>query len=283
MSEVSSRSALLQWAPPLRLSEASSSDSNDLDISEADLRYEILFSSDKSSEEKYKSIYSGESLSCRIQDLRPNQEYSVCLQVHLDELQGSASDPIKFKTPASEPDQPQPPILHSKTKNSLELKWNTVADNGAQIQYYILEYDEGKGGEFVELYKRRGKRHTVQKLQPATSYKFRVAAQNEVGKSIYSDVVTYTTYDVAPTQPNPPTLREARINTLRLSWQRRPKDDEFVLQMDDPNHMYGYMTVYNGRENEYLCDNLRRYTDCKFRFVMLTSCFPPNCFKVCFF
>lgn len=80
MSDLSSRSALLQWAPPLRLSEASSNDSHELDISENDLRYEVLLS-DKSKEMKFKSIYNGPSLSCRIQDLRPGQEYSVCLQV----------------------------------------------------------------------------------------------------------------------------------------------------------------------------------------------------------
>ncbi|KAF2882221.1 hypothetical protein ILUMI_23944 [Ignelater luminosus] len=264
VSELSSRSALLQWAAPLRLSEASSNDSHELDISENDLRYEVLLS-DKSKEMKYKSIYSGASLSCRIQDLRPGQEYSVCLQVHLEELQGSASDPIKFITPACEPDQPQPPKLISRSKNSLQLRWNAVNDNGSHIQYYILEYDDGKGGDFVELHKSRGKQHTLSKLQPATVYKFRLAALNDVGKSAYSDVVTYATSDNAPLQPAPPCLREATINTLHLTWHRRPKDDDFVLQMDDPKTRYGYLVVYNGKDTEYICGNLKRYTDYKFR------------------
>ncbi|VEN63611.1 unnamed protein product [Callosobruchus maculatus] len=63
VSELTSRSALLQWAPPIRLSETASSDSHDLDIQESDLRYEVLLS-DKSKEMKFKSIYSGTSLSC---------------------------------------------------------------------------------------------------------------------------------------------------------------------------------------------------------------------------
>lgn len=112
-------------------------------------------------------------------------------------------------------------------------------DNGSHILHYILEYDDGKGGDFVELHKSRGKQHTLSKLQPATGYKFRLAALNEVGKSAYSDIVTYTTSDNAPAQPTPPGLREAGITMLHLSWQRRPKDDEFVLQMDDPKTRYG--------------------------------------------
>lgn len=264
MSELSSRSALLQWAPPLRLSEASSNDSHELDVSESDLRYEVLLS-DRSKEMKFKSIYSGTSLSCRIQDLRPGQEYSVCLQVHLEELQGSASDLVKFVTPPCEPDQPQPPKLISRTKNSLQLRWNTVNDNGSHILHYVLEYDNGKGGEFIELHKNKGRQHTVQKLQPSTMYKFRLAAINEIGKSIYSDVVTYWTSDNPPQQPNPPVLKEASTSSLHLLWQKRPKDDDFLLQMNDPKTEYGYMVVYNGRDTQNICSNLKHYTEYKFR------------------
>lgn len=264
MSEVSSRCALLQWAPPLRLSESSSNDSHEFEISENDLRYEVLLS-DKSKEMKYKSIYSGASLSCRIQDLRPGQEYSACVQVHLDEFQGSASDPLKFTTPPCEPDQPQPPKLISRTKNSLQLRWNAVNDNGSHIQCYILEYDDGKGGDFIELHKSRGKQHTLQKLQPATMYKFRLAALNEIGKSIYSDVVTYSTSDVAPPQPSPPNLKEATTNSLHLSWTKRPKDDEFVLKMDDPKSGYGYLVIYNGKDVEHIQNNLHCFSEYRFK------------------
>ena len=71
---------------PEKLSEVAIIESLDFEICESDLRYEILLS-DKGQEGKYKSIYNGESLSCCIQDLKPNQEYSVCLKVHLDEFQ----------------------------------------------------------------------------------------------------------------------------------------------------------------------------------------------------
>lgn len=265
--ELSSRSALLQWAPPLHLSESVSNDSgtNEIDISETDLRYEVLLS-DKSREMKFKSIYNGSSHSCRIQDLKPGQEYSVCLQVHLDELQGYATDPVKFVTPACEPDQPLPPKLGAKTKNSLQLRWNQVNDNGARILFYSLEYDAGKGGEFEEIHKSRGKtQFNLQKLLPATAYRFRLAVVNEVGKSAYSDTVTYRTTENPPAQPDAPTLIEATVSTLHLKWNHRPKDDEFVLQMNDPKTKYGHMNVYNGRETYYICQRLSCYSDYTFR------------------
>jgi hypothetical protein len=66
VTELTSRSALLQWSPPERFIEAATSEgkSSEFDFSEADLRYEVLLS-DKGKEGKYKSIYSGISLSCR--------------------------------------------------------------------------------------------------------------------------------------------------------------------------------------------------------------------------
>ncbi|XP_066143269.1 fibronectin type-III domain-containing protein 3A isoform X2 [Euwallacea fornicatus] len=269
--ELSSRSALLQWAPPLRLSESASNDSgtNEIDIAESDLRYEVLLcdkSRDASRDMKFKSIYNGTAHSCRIQDLKPGQEYSVSLQVHLDELQGYATDPIKFSTPACEPDQPQPPKVNTRTKNSLQLRWSPVNDNGARILFYILEYDAGKGGEFEEVHKSRGRTlFNLQKLQPATSYRFRLAVVNEAGKSAYSDPVTYRTTDNPPAQPAPPALVEASVSALHLKWNYRSEDEEYTLQMNDLKSKYGHMNVYNGKETSYVCQRLNSYSSYAFR------------------
>lgn len=203
---------------------------------------------------KFKSIYSGASLSCRIRDLKPGQEYSVCLQVHYEELQGSATDPVKFTTPPCEPDQPQPPKLHQRQKTSIQLKWSNVNDNGSHITNYILEYDEGKCGEFVEFHRSRLKQYTLHKLQPATAYKFRLAAVNEIGKSNYSDVVVYSTCNNPPVKPPPPLLVETSINSLHLQWSRQPTDEDFTLQMSDCRS--SYRPVYNGRETHCICSQL---------------------------
>ncbi|KAH1001926.1 hypothetical protein HUJ04_005882 [Dendroctonus ponderosae] len=272
VAELSSRNALLQWAPPLRLSESASNDSgtNEIDIPESELWYEVLLSDrgrDASrGEMKFKSIYKGPSHSCRIKDLKPGQEYSVSLQVHLDELQGYATDPVKFLTPSCEPDQPQAPKLGAKTKNSLQLRWSQVPDNGSRIQYYVLEYDAGKGGEFEEVHRIRSRtQYNLQKLQPATTYRFRLAAVNEVGRSAYSEPVSFRTTDMPPPQPAPPTLLAASVSSLHVQWQRRVEDEEYTLQMNDLRTKYGHLSVYNGRDTSYVCQRLASFSDYVFR------------------
>jgi len=42
----------------------------------------------------------------------------------LDNILGDATEAVKFTTLVGEPDQPLPPRLQSKTKTSLQLKWN---------------------------------------------------------------------------------------------------------------------------------------------------------------
>ncbi|XP_055713651.1 fibronectin type-III domain-containing protein 3A isoform X2 [Phlebotomus papatasi] len=256
VSEVMSKSALLQWAAP--------PNSEQVTLNPRDLQYEVLLS-DRGKDGKYKSIFKGSSLSCRIQDLRPGQEYSVCLQVHYQELQGSASEPTVFTTPPCPPDTPFAPKLITRTKNSLQVRWNATADNGSHILHYILEYDEGKGKEFVEVCKTKGRQYSLTKLQPSTWYSFRLAAVNDCGKSPYSDIITFCTAANPPPQPTPPTLAAATSSSLRLEWIRRSQEEEYVLQMADKESGHGYLPMYTGRETVYECVNLRRATVFHFR------------------
>nr|CAD7591808.1 unnamed protein product [Timema genevievae] len=265
VAEMNSRSALLHW-PPLVLECRHL----ELGVTESDLRYEVLLS-DKGKEGKYKSIYNGIALSCRIQDLRPGTEYSVCVQVHLEELhwpggiQGSASEPTTFTTPACEPDQPQLPKVMQRNRTSLQLRWNAPVDNGSPITQYILECDEGRGAGFVEVYKAKGKQHNLTKLQASTVYRFRLAAVNEFGRSIYSDIVQTSTSGSPPGPPVSPVLKEASVTKLHLSWQKRVVDEDYTLQMDDRESGHGFLPVYNGRETHYVCQGLRRHSEYKFR------------------
>lgn len=68
-------------------------------------------------------------------------------------------------------------------------RWNAAGDNGSHITQYILEYDEGKGEDFVEVFKSRGKQHNLTKLQASTCYKFRLAAVNEYGKRYVASII----------------------------------------------------------------------------------------------
>lgn len=259
ISEITSRTALLQWSEP-----ATTAPDKGVTINSRDLRYEVLLS-DRGKEDKYKIIFKGHSLSCRVRDLRPGQEYSVCLQVYLEEVHGSASEAATFVTPACEPDQPLPPKLIARTKNSLQLRWNAPADNGAHIQHYVLECDEGKGNEFIEITKMKGKQYSLSKLMASTWYSFRLAAVNECGKSVYSNIVTYSTSGNPPLQLPPPILQNSTSSSLRIGWSRRSLDEEFVLQISDCESGHGFLTCYSGKETSYECTNLNRAAAFQFR------------------
>uniref|UniRef100_A0A182LZ72 Fibronectin type-III domain-containing protein n=1 Tax=Anopheles culicifacies TaxID=139723 RepID=A0A182LZ72_9DIPT len=291
VTEITPRTALLQWSPPTPVPVQQvpagpvpgvppppiPGTLEPLPFNVQDLRYEVLLS-DHGKENKYKSIFKGSSLSCKVQDLRPGQEYTVRLQVYLDQLHGSPTEPTVFNTPCCEPDVPAQPKLIARTKNSLQLRWNAPSDNGSHIIHYILEYDNGKGGgmmqqqqqqqsmgyEFIEVCKTKGKQFQVNKLQPSTYYAFRLAAVNECGRSGYSDLVKYSTVGNAPLQPAPPTLRHATATTLKLAWQRRSPCEEYTLQMND-DQGYGYRNVYNGMDTLYECSGLRRASTFQFR------------------
>lgn len=72
VTEITNRAALVQWTPP--------ASTENVALNTRDLRYDVLLS-DRGREGKYKVIFQGQSMSCRIRDLKPGQEYSVCLQV----------------------------------------------------------------------------------------------------------------------------------------------------------------------------------------------------------
>merc|ERR1719206_1006334 len=141
--EIRARSALLVWSQPVCETGDPKFDSLK-PIPETDLEYEVLMS-DKGKEGKYRSIFSGASMECYLTDLRPHTEYHIRVHAVLKSmnLNGGASDTVSFETHACEPDQPVAPKLLTKSKTSIQLRWNAPPDNGAHIQHYILESDEG--------------------------------------------------------------------------------------------------------------------------------------------
>lgn len=249
VSEIKSRSALLQW-PAITSTE-------NVVFNSRDFQYDVLLS-DRGKEGKYKVIFKGRSLTCRIRDLRPGQEYYVCLQVHFQDYTGSPSEATVFTTPPCEPDQPLPPKLLARTKNSLQLRWNAPNDNGSHIQQYILEMDDGTNKGFIEMCKIKSKHYQLQKLQPSTWYKFRLAAINECGKSVYSDITSYRTSGNPPPTPAAPHLIGATSSSIRLGWLRQTPDEEYVLQINDEESGHGFLPAYTGRDTTYECIKLRR-------------------------
>jgi fibronectin type III domain-containing protein 3 len=226
VSEIQSHTALITWEPP---AAPTSTDNALTNLNVNEILYQILLG-DRGKDGKYKSIFRGTNLSCRIEHLRAGQDYYVSLVANHGEVSGETTEPVLFTTPAREPDTPSQPKLFSKTKNSLQLRWNAPNDNGAPIQY-ILEMNSEAEHDFTEIVKTKAKQFTVSKLQPATWYKFRLAAMNDFGRSDYSVPIGYVTDGYPPPPPLPPKLHNLTTSSIALSWFRRREDGDFILQM----------------------------------------------------
>ncbi|KAK2846702.1 hypothetical protein Q5P01_009701 [Channa striata] len=225
----------------------------------------------------YKSMYCGEELSATLEDLRPATDHHVRVQAMCNCLQGSPSEAVSFTTLSCKPEPPNPPRKASGTKNTLLLQWKAPCDNGSKIQNYHLQWDEGKGtGIYVQCYCGPQKQYKVTKLSPASRYSFRVAAENDLGESEFSEVVDLFTSCSVPLPPFPPELEKAGVTWLCLKWQRptsSPKEDDiyYILEMEEEGSGYGFLPNYDGNELSCTVRSLHRSTKYKFRVAAYNS------------
>ncbi|UJR13965.1 hypothetical protein I4U23_000968 [Adineta vaga] len=261
IQDIESRSALVRIQPPRETSSTSSQ--SDYSIDFTNLIFELLLS-DKGKDAKYKQVYCGDAIEITLKDLKPATEYHLKVCACIDSCKGEYTNPVPFVTEQCEPDRPTPPkLLGSRLKNSLTLKWTATADNGSKISNYILEYDEGKGREFIEVYRGIKKQFMLNKLTPATFYKFRLAAENSIGRSEFSETIRFSTLGTIPPEPDPPMLLDKGIKTLTLNWTSRPSDETFTLQMNDESNYF--RNKYTGSLLTYTVTDLYRNTEYKFR------------------
>lgn len=105
----------------------------------------------------------------------------------------------------------------------------------------------------------------MNKLQSSTTYKFRLIAENELGRSRPSEIVAFQTQGTAPPKPQPPGLKEAAKSTLHLVWSKRLSDcvsNIYIIYM----YIYAYRigsTIFNfiwpSSSKRYLYSNVVWY------------------------
>ena len=117
------------------------------------------------------------------------------------------SEVVAFQTQGTAPPKPQPPGLNEATKSSLHLVWSKRLTDSE----FVLHMDDQISGHgFLPVYTGSDTSHISTGLRRNASYKFRLQAQNEEGKSPWSDEVSYYTL---PDVPGPP-LRPASKGRL---------------------------------------------------------------------
>ncbi|MGH0173251.1 UNVERIFIED_CONTAM: hypothetical protein FKN15_065021 [Acipenser sinensis] len=261
VSEIQARSAVLSWSLPLTLQNG--------DHTAPSLYYEIAVSNNGRNG-VFKSVYLGEETTFTLPDLKPATDYHVRVSVTCSSVKGPVSEAASFTTECSEPDPPAPPRLLNRTKNSITLQWKAPNDNGSKITNFLLEYDEGKQSAFKECYYGHEKQYKVVRLSPSTKYAFRIAAENDIGMSAFSEAVIYPTAGSSPPAPAPPRLAGVGVTWLTLEWSSPSgaSGEEtltYILEMEEESLGYGFKPKHNGEDLSCTLKNLQRSTSYKFR------------------
>ncbi|GAB6022917.1 Fibronectin type III domain-containing protein 3B [Chamberlinius hualienensis] len=276
VSQITSNSALIKWQPPKLWLESLEGDKcGDYDIKESEFTYELLLS-DSGRNGKFQVMCTQPSKEWELRSLKPATDYYVCVQAILDHLKGHPSECTFLRTENSIPNVPCSPKLVNRSKSSITVRWSAVVDNGSKVTAYILEYDEGKEGEnYKEIFNGLHMQYKITKLVASTVYRFRLAAANEIGRSDFSVPVQFATTGGPPSQPLPPRLVEASVDSLSLAWQTLPNGDSCILQMEDMSTGHGFLNSYNGSESSYICTNLKRHQEYRLRLCIKSDVCGP--------
>ncbi|XP_018086035.1 E3 ubiquitin-protein ligase TRIM9 isoform X8 [Xenopus laevis] len=107
-------------------------------------------------------------------------------------------DFVQMKVPSL---VPAPPLLHLEEccnhNNSATLSWKQPSMSMVQTEGYILELDDGNGGQFREVFVGKETMCTVDGLHFNSTYSARVKAFNKTGVSLYSKTLILQTSEVA--------------------------------------------------------------------------------------
>lgn len=177
------------------------------------------------------------------------------------------------------PEMPYGMKVLDKSGRTIQLSWSKPYDGNSPLKRYIIEFKKSRGtwdndidrvivpGDTTEA--------QVQKLAPATTYNIRIVAENDIGVSDSSDVVTIITAEEAPTgKPQGIFIEPIAQTSLRVHWKPPLRDDwngdilgYYVgYKLTSSNSSYIYETVNymaeNGDNKEHTLDitNLKTYT-----------------------
>jgi hypothetical protein len=123
--------------------------------------------------------------------LSPEATYFYRVLVLLED--GAAAPPSDVVSATTLVDPPSPTVLEvtSKTRTSIDLAWDDVADESS---YLIERSDDGETGWIpIGTTGQDVTSYTDEGLEPDTTYHYRVVATNEGGSSAPSNVVAETT------------------------------------------------------------------------------------------
>uniref|UniRef100_A0A8C6LI94 Fibronectin type-III domain-containing protein 3A n=1 Tax=Nothobranchius furzeri TaxID=105023 RepID=A0A8C6LI94_NOTFU len=215
--------------------------------------------------------YSGAGLSHEMKGLLPATNYFCRVQAVNVAGVGPYSEAVLCQTPCSVPaavneDEEggviHPPLAFSPS-TCLGICWDAPCDHGSEITSYLIDL-----GEKQPIVVGPVTKYVIQNLQPDTSYRIRIQAQNSLGTGAFSHTFKLKT---KPLPPQPPRLECTAFShqTLRLKWGDGPAKTaasdtlQSHLQMEDKNGRF--ISLYKGPCHTHKVQRLNESTSYTFR------------------
>ncbi|XP_022798251.1 fibronectin type-III domain-containing protein 3A-like [Stylophora pistillata] len=225
----------------------------------AEISEYLLEMEDDSTGYGFRVVYRGLENSCVIDKLQRNTCYKFRLLASNPQGKSKWSETVMFDTCPERPGQPSWPVLEGKVRSSgFAITWGPPLDmGGSEISAYMLQVDDGKGGQFTEVYRGLECEYTFTGLSPGHLFRIRLAAVSDGGTSEWSKVTKIRTLPVVPGQANPPVLSKSnkpQPNTLDLRWDPPSYDGGavilgYIMEMVNPG-------TKEFREIHHLADNM---------------------------
>ena len=136
--------------------------------------------------------------------------------------QGNPSTAVRGTTNAARPGQPRNLRARAAGPTSISLAWEAPAsDGGERITGYTIRVRGPSDGSWITIPRNTGPQETTFEhtgLQPATAYRYQVAAINRVGTGQWSFEASTSTFAQAPGAPTGLTARAVGTARIDLSW-----------------------------------------------------------------
>eukprot|EP00803_Ostreobium_quekettii_P010398 evm.model.scf_366.4 EVM.evm.TU.scf_366.4 scf_366:58825-67959(+) len=203
----------------------------------------------------FAEIFCGLQQSFRATKLLPGVKYTARVKARNELGEGPWSLHSVFTTEASVPAMPEPPRQVHVSSASVSLQWDAPKDNGARIDLYTLEAWNEEDDCFRPVYCGQSPQCAISDLESGATYRFKVRAENQAGKSKWSGT---TIVHIAPSAPGPPRMLSCQSSTktsASFSWAppRYTGGSEIscyegeVMPLSRPAGKSTWTTVYSGQ------------------------------------
>lgn len=194
--------------------------------------------------------------------LLPGVQYCVRVKAANSEGESAWSPVAVFYTSATVPSwsPSDAPFVWDTTATSVTLGWPEPAANGGTVTGYEVEMDDGGG--FRHVARSPDRQCTVQGLRSGILYKFRVRAENEAGRSLWSPPGEGRTAAVAPGPCGVPALVGSSQTSLSIRWQGPEDDGGSTIQSYDVEIRPKSAAAVQGLADEWLLAYQGRDTAC---------------------